>query len=133
MGQERIVRYFEGIDQSAYKELKYANAEGLKIVSSHPGAGLWWEDKSPTFREARDYAVYLDICHRLVDTSGPGGDYYVECSPCNGCGTNLANKEHFSLNVNKFNNRGRICDGPSWTLCAECFEKMKKIIHNTEA
>jgi hypothetical protein len=109
MGQERVVRYFEGIDQSAYKELKYANAEGLKIVSSFPGKGIWSEEKHPSFDGAMDYAVYLDICHRFVEeVDSLGRVYYTERSPCDGCGTNLANKEYFFLDVDEFESTGRI-------------------------
>ena len=129
MKKERLVRYFEGIGQEAYRELKYAEADGLTIVSSWPGENRWWIDENPTFGRLKNYAVYEDIAHRLVKRSDdPNDKCYIEFPPCNGCGTNLAHKKYFSLNIDEFDETGRIWGGPSWTLCVDCFDKVKKII-----
>ncbi len=122
--KERIVRHREGIDITEYKEILYAYADGLTIVSSHPGSRAWWVVKGTPAcgRDGRDYAVYQDINYRLRESCGPRGDYYKEHDLCFVCKAVLF-KSYYNLEITVLEAQFEHLNEHHVCLCHKCYKK----------
>ncbi len=122
--KERIVRYREGDDISAYKEILHAYAEGLTIISSDPGSRAWWViERTPSCgKDGRDYAVYEDISYKLRPWCTFGGEHYIERDLCFVCEEVLFNN-YYDLKITALDTQFEYLSEHNLCLCHRCYKK----------